>query len=107
MTRRIVILVAVLFLTVFSAPPAFAIEPPAIDPSALPPDETGPDSPTELRRVCSTPISFPGANFAAAESNSKISFNISEIDHHRAVRSVSWGHVTMSLRGDWSPILGA
>jgi hypothetical protein len=53
---------AVLFLTVFSAPPAFAIEPPAIDPTALPPDETGPDTPTELRRVCSAPIIRPGAN---------------------------------------------
>src|SRR5689334_21676388 len=57
-------LFAVLFLTVFTAPPAVAIEPPAIDPGALPPDETGPDSPTELRRVCSSPTVFPGANFA-------------------------------------------
>ena len=64
LTRRIVLLLAVLFLTLFSAPPAFAIEPPAIDPSALPPDETGPDQPTELRRVCSSPTIFPGANFA-------------------------------------------
>ena len=64
MTRRIVMLFAVLFLTVFTAPPAVAIEPPAIDPGALPPDETGPDSPTELRRVCSSPTIFPGANFA-------------------------------------------
>jgi len=64
LTRRIVMLVAVLFLTLFTAPPAMAIEPPAIDPTALPPDETGPDTPTELRRVCSSPTVFPGANFA-------------------------------------------
>jgi membrane-anchored mycosin MYCP len=62
--RRLLVLVAVLFLTLLTAPPASAIEPPAIDPSALPPDETGPDQPTELRRVCSAPTVFPGANFA-------------------------------------------
>jgi membrane-anchored mycosin MYCP len=30
----------------------------------MPPDEMGPDQPTEQRRVCSAPTSFPGANFA-------------------------------------------
>lgn len=62
--RRIGVLLAALFLVLFCAPPAAAIEPPAIDPAALPPDETGPDQPTEQRRVCSAPTVFPGANFA-------------------------------------------
>src|SRR3954464_1016949 len=51
-------------LAVLSAPPAAAIEPPAIDPAVVPPDETGPDQPTEQRRVCSAPTVFPNANFA-------------------------------------------
>jgi membrane-anchored mycosin MYCP len=62
--RNALPVLAVVFLAVFTAPPTFAVEPPVIDPSALPRDETGPDQPTELRRVCSTPISFPGATFA-------------------------------------------
>jgi membrane-anchored mycosin MYCP len=57
-------MLAVLFLAVLNAPPAFAIDPPTIDPSALPPDQTGPDQPTELRRACSAPISLPGTNVA-------------------------------------------
>ena len=44
--------------------PAAAIEPPTIDPAAVPPDETGPDQPTEQRRVCSAPTAFPNSNFA-------------------------------------------
>ena len=63
MHRFGVLLVAVL-LALFCAPPATAIEPPTIDPAAVPPDETGPDQPTELRRVCSTPTVFPNSNFA-------------------------------------------
>ncbi len=64
MLRRIGVLLAALILALLSAPPAVAIEPPTIDPGALPPDETGPDQPTEQRRVCSAPTIFPGANFA-------------------------------------------
>ena len=30
----------------------------------MPPDETGPDQPTEQRRVCSAPAVFPNSNFA-------------------------------------------
>lgn len=63
MQRFGVLLVAVT-LALFCAPPATAIEPPTIDPAAVPPDETGPDQPTELRRVCSTPTVFPNSNFA-------------------------------------------
>ena len=32
--------------------------------SSVPPDETGPDQPTEQRRVCAAPTAFPNANFA-------------------------------------------
>jgi membrane-anchored mycosin MYCP len=62
--RRIWVLLAALALALVTAPPAAAIEPPTIDPAALPADETGPDQPTEQRRVCSAPTSFPNANFA-------------------------------------------
>ena len=62
--RRIGVLLAVLILALLSAPPAVAIEPPTIDPAAVPPDETGPDQPTEQRRVCSAPTAFPNSNFA-------------------------------------------
>ena len=62
--HRIGVLLVVLLLALFSAPPAMAIEPPTIDPAAVPPDETGPDQPTEQRRVCSAPTAFPNANFA-------------------------------------------
>ena len=64
MMRRVCVLLAALFLALLSAPPAFAIDPPAIDPGALPPDETGPDQPTEQRRVCGAPTVFPNSNFA-------------------------------------------
>ena len=62
--RRIGVLMAALTLALVSAPPAVAIEPPTIDSGALPPDETGPDQPTEQRRVCSAPTAFPNSNFA-------------------------------------------
>jgi membrane-anchored mycosin MYCP len=62
--HRIGVLLVALILALLSAPPAVAIEPPAIDPAAMPPDETGPDQPTEQRRVCAAPTSFPNANFA-------------------------------------------
>src|SRR5689334_5356212 len=64
MVRRVAVLFAVLSLTLLSAPPAVAIEPPVIDKGALPPDETGPDQPTEQRRECSGPMVFPNSNFA-------------------------------------------
>jgi membrane-anchored mycosin MYCP len=47
-----------------SAPPATAIEQPVINPGAVPPDTTGPDSPTEQRKVCAAPTVFPNSNFA-------------------------------------------
>ena len=49
--RRIGVLLVALILALLSAPPAAAIEPPTIDPAAVPHDETGPDQPTEQRRV--------------------------------------------------------
>lgn len=61
--RRFGALLAALALVLLTAPPAVAIEPPVIDPAAVPPDETGPDQPTEQRRQCSAPISFPDSNF--------------------------------------------
>lgn len=61
--RRIGALLAALALVLLTAPPAVAIEPPIIDPAAVPPDETGPDQPTEQRRQCSGPITFPDSNF--------------------------------------------
>jgi membrane-anchored mycosin MYCP len=62
--RRIVVLLAALMVAFVSAPPAYAIDPPFIDPAAVPPDQTGPDQPTEQRRVCSAPTVFPNSNFA-------------------------------------------
>lgn len=61
--RRIGALLAAMALVLLTAPPATAIEPPTIDAAAVPPDETGPDQPTEQRRQCSSPISFPDSNF--------------------------------------------
>lgn len=61
--RRIGVLLAALSLVLLTAPPAVAIEPPVIDPGAVPPDETGPDQPTEQRRQCSAPTTFPDSNF--------------------------------------------
>ena len=57
-------LLAALTIALLSAPPAVAIDPPIIDPAVVPPDELGPDQPTEQRRVCSAPTSFPNSNFA-------------------------------------------
>jgi membrane-anchored mycosin MYCP len=51
-------------LALLTVPSALAVTPPVIDAAALPPDATGPDQPTEQRRVCSAPTVFPGANFA-------------------------------------------
>ena len=62
--HRIGVLLATLILTLLSAPPAAAIEPPTIDPAVVPPDELGPDQATEQRRVCSAPAAFPNSNFA-------------------------------------------
>jgi membrane-anchored mycosin MYCP len=57
-------LIAALLLTLLTAPPVGAIEPPIVDPAAIPPDETGPDQPMEQRRICAAPTAFPNANFA-------------------------------------------
>ncbi len=62
--RRVTVLLAALLLTLLTAPPAVAIDPPVIDPGAVPPDQTGPDQPTEQRRVCSAPTVFPDSTFA-------------------------------------------
>ena len=62
--RRIGVLLCALSLALLSAPGAVAIEPPTIDPAVVPPDEMGPDQPTEQRRVCSAPTTFPNPNFA-------------------------------------------
>lgn len=61
--RRIAALLAALGLVLLTSPPAGAIEPPIIDAAAVPPDETGPDQPTEQRRACSAPITFPNSSF--------------------------------------------
>ncbi len=61
--RRIGALLTAVAVVLLTAPPAAAIEPPTIDPAAVPPDETGPDQPTEQRRQCSSPITFPDSNF--------------------------------------------
>ncbi|RUP28590.1 MAG: type VII secretion-associated serine protease mycosin [Mycolicibacterium sp.] len=62
--RRLAAVAAALLLAVASAPPALAIEPPAIDPGAVPPDDTGPDQPMEQRKICSAPTVLPNTNFA-------------------------------------------
>lgn len=62
--QRVGVILLTLLLALFSAPPVGAVEPPSIDPAALPPDQTGPDSPTEQRRVCSAPTVLPNSNFA-------------------------------------------
>lgn len=62
--QRVVVIVMALLLALVSAPPVGAVEPPSIDPAALPPDQTGPDSPTEQRRVCSAPTVLPDSTFA-------------------------------------------
>lgn len=62
--RRLTAIAATLLVTFSAAPPAFAIEPPAIDPGAVPPDTTGPDQPMEQRKVCSAPAVMPNSNFS-------------------------------------------
>lgn len=62
--QRFVVMVLAVLLALFSAPPASAIEPPSIDAAALPPDETGPDQPTEQRKICAAPTVMPNSNFA-------------------------------------------
>lgn len=62
--RRLAAVAAALLLAVASAPPALAIEPPAIDPGAVPPDDTGPDQAMEQRKICSAPTVLPNSNFA-------------------------------------------
>jgi membrane-anchored mycosin MYCP len=42
----------------------FFIYPPSLHRAGRPGVETGPDHPTELRRVCSAPTAFPNSNFA-------------------------------------------
>ncbi|WP_408632220.1 type VII secretion-associated serine protease mycosin [Mycobacterium dioxanotrophicus] len=51
-------------LAMFSAPPAWAIDPPVIDAAAVPPDQLGPDEPTEQRYECKGPTVMPNSNFA-------------------------------------------
>lgn len=62
--QRLIVMLLAAVLTLFSAPPAWAIEPPSIDAAALPPDETGPDQPTEQRKICAAPTVMPNSNFA-------------------------------------------
>lgn len=59
--RRFFLMTVVLAL--LTAPPALAIAPPAIDPGAMPPDQTGPDTPTQQRAMCSVPTVLPDSNF--------------------------------------------
>ncbi|AWT51082.1 type VII secretion system ESX-1 serine protease mycosin MycP1 [Mycolicibacterium smegmatis] len=62
--QRVAVMVLALLLAFLSAPPAWAIDPPVIDAGAVPPDETGPDQPTEQRKICATPTVMPNSNFA-------------------------------------------
>lgn len=62
--RRLTAIAATLLVTFAAAPPAMALEPPAIDPGAVPPDTTGPDQAMEQRKVCSHPAVLPNSNFA-------------------------------------------
>ncbi|TXI60480.1 MULTISPECIES: type VII secretion-associated serine protease mycosin [Mycolicibacterium] len=62
--QRVAVMALAVLLTLLSAPPAWAIDPPTIDAAAVPPDETGPDSPTEQRGICAAPTVLPNANFA-------------------------------------------
>ncbi|MCP2627754.1 type VII secretion system ESX-1 serine protease mycosin MycP1 [Mycolicibacterium smegmatis] len=62
--QRVAVMVLAVLLALFSAPPAWAIDPPVIDAGAVPPDETGPDQPTEQRKICATPTVMPNSNFA-------------------------------------------
>ncbi len=62
--QRVAVMVLAVLLALFCAPPAWAIDPPIIDAGAVPPDETGPDQPTEQRKICATPTVMPNSNFA-------------------------------------------
>ncbi|MGV9797644.1 type VII secretion-associated serine protease mycosin [Mycobacterium sp. NPDC003449] len=62
--QRVAVMVLALLLALLSAPPAWAIDPPTIDAGAVPPDETGPDQPTEQRKICAAPTVMPNSNFA-------------------------------------------
>ncbi|KWX23441.1 membrane protein [Mycolicibacterium wolinskyi] len=62
--RRIAVMLLALLPAFFSAPPAWAIDPPMIDAAAVPPDETGPDQPMEQRKICAAPTVLPNTNFA-------------------------------------------
>jgi membrane-anchored mycosin MYCP len=62
--QRLAVMVLAVLLTMFSAPPAWAIDPPVIDPVAVPPDQLGPDEPTEQRAECKGPTVMPNSNFA-------------------------------------------
>jgi membrane-anchored mycosin MYCP len=62
--RRIFLIAVTLALLIpLTAPPALAIAPPTIDPGALPPDQTGPDTPTQQRVMCSAPTTLPDSSF--------------------------------------------
>lgn len=62
--QRLAVTVLAVLLAMFSAPPAWAIDPPVIDPVAVPPDQLGPDEPTEQRYECKGPAVMPNSNFA-------------------------------------------
>ncbi|MGV0743579.1 type VII secretion-associated serine protease mycosin [Mycolicibacterium sp. XJ870] len=62
--QRVAVMLLAFLLALFSAPPAWAVDPPFIDAAAVPPDETGPDQPTEQRKICAAPTVMPNSNFA-------------------------------------------
>lgn len=62
--QRLAVMVLAVLLAMFSAPPAWAIDPPVIDAAAVPPDQLGPDEPTEQRYECKGPTVMPNSNFA-------------------------------------------
>ncbi|OBC01185.1 type VII secretion-associated serine protease mycosin [Mycobacterium sp. 852013-50091_SCH5140682] len=62
--QRLAVMMLAVLLAMFSAPPAWAIDPPVIDAAAVPPDQLGPDEPTEQRYECKGPTVMPNSNFA-------------------------------------------
>ncbi|GAS88996.1 type VII secretion-associated serine protease mycosin [Mycolicibacterium brisbanense] len=62
--QRLAAMMLAVLLALFSAPPAWAIDPPVIDAGAVPPDQLGPDEPTEQRYECKGPTVMPNSNFA-------------------------------------------
>ncbi|ORA36334.1 type VII secretion-associated serine protease mycosin [Mycobacterium aquaticum] len=62
--QRLAVMMFAVLLAMFSAPPAWAIDPPVIDAAAVPPDQLGPDEPTEQRYECKGPTVMPNSNFA-------------------------------------------